>query len=57
MVRRLSELAAKGRLKENHVPGGWSPPDTKVRSIPGHEFGLKLSPSDREKLIAFLRTL
>jgi hypothetical protein len=45
------------RLKEDHIPGGWSPPDTKARSIPGHEFGLKLGPSDREKLIAFLRTL
>ena len=56
-VASLEEMFNPDRLKKDHIPGGWSPPDTKARSIPGHEFGLKLGPSDREKLIAFLRTL
>ncbi len=27
------------------------------RAVPGHEFGLKLSPDDKHALIAFLKTL
>ena len=56
-VASLEEMFDPDRLKADHVPGGWSPPGTRSRSIPGHEFGLKLNSSDREKLIAFLRTL
>ena len=44
------------RLKDAHVPG-WSLPGTTTRAIKGHEFGLRLSASEREQLIAFLRTL
>ena len=29
----------------------------KTRAIKGHEFGLNLNPTEREQLIAFLRTL
>jgi hypothetical protein len=53
----LEEMFDPDRLKESHVPGGWSPPDVKARAIRGHEFGLKLEPIEREQLIAFLRTL
>ena len=53
----LEEMFNPDRLSDDHVPGGWSPPDTKSRAVRGHEFGLKLSPSDRERLIAFLLTL
>ena len=56
-VASLEEMFDPGRLKEQHVPGGWSPPGVKARSIPGHEFGLMASPADRARLIAFLRTL
>jgi hypothetical protein len=45
------------RLKDTHVPGGWSPPNTATRAIKGHEFGLHLSPTERQQLVAFLRTL
>jgi hypothetical protein len=53
----LEEVFDPGRLKETHVPGGWCPPGMKTRAIKGHEFGLLLSPTEREELIAFLRTL
>ena len=53
----LEEMFDPDRLKEDHVPGGWLPPDAKTRAIRGHEFGLKLPPPERERLIAFLRTL
>ena len=56
-VASLEEMFDPDRLKEDHVPGGFSPPGIKAHSIPGHEFGLKASPADRERLIAFLRTL
>jgi hypothetical protein len=56
-VASLEEMFDPDRLKGDHVPGGWSPPDVKTRSISGHEFGLTASPADRERLIAFLRTL
>ena len=43
-------LAARAQLcaEKLHAPRG---------SAPGHEFGLKLSPTDRAALIAFLKTL
>ena len=53
----LEEMFDPDRLKDTHVPGGWSPPGTKSRAIKGHEFGLKLNQIEREELIAFLRTL
>ena len=45
------------RLKDTHIPGGWSPPGVKSRAIKGHEFGLTLKPAEQDELIAFLRTL
>src|SRR6185295_18710691 len=53
----LEEMFDPDRLKATHVPGGSLLPGITTRSIPGHEFGLKLSPSERAQLIAFLRTL
>jgi mono/diheme cytochrome c family protein len=53
----LEEMFDPDRIKDSHVPGGWSPPGTKTRAIKGHEFGLKLTPLEREQLVAFLRTL
>jgi hypothetical protein len=44
-------------VKETHRPGGWRLPGTSTRAIKGHVFGLRLEPSEREQLIAFLRTL
>lgn len=53
----LEEMFDPDRLKEDHVPGGWTPLGTRTRAIPGHSFGLKLSGEEREQLIAFLRSL
>jgi Di-haem oxidoreductase, putative peroxidase len=53
----LEEMFDPDRLKQDHVPGGWTPLGTKTRAIPGHNFGLKLSGEERGQLIAFLRSL
>jgi hypothetical protein len=45
------------RLEPDYVPTGFRGFDGKTRSIPGHPFGLALTPSDRGNLIAFLKTL
>ena len=46
------------RLRDDYVPTGWKgPPDTKMRAVKGHEFGLDLSQDDQAALIAFLKTL
>jgi CxxC motif-containing protein (DUF1111 family) len=50
----LEEWLDSARLKEDYVPKGFH---TGPGPIDGHEFGLKLSPSDKEALIAFLKTL
>ena len=56
-VASLEEMFDPDRLKESHVPGGWSLPGSKTRAIQGHEFGLRLEPGEREELLAFLRML
>jgi hypothetical protein len=56
-VATLEEMFDPDRVKETHRPGGWRLPNTLTRAIKGHEFGLHLEPSEREQLIAFLRTL
>lgn len=56
-VASLEEMFNPERLKETHVPGGFSPLGVKNRAIKGHEFGLKLDSRERAQLIAFLRTL
>jgi len=56
-VASLEEMFDADRLKETHVPGGWTPPGSPTRAIVGHEFGLRVTPDEREQLIAFLRTL
>jgi hypothetical protein len=56
-VASLEEMFDPDRLNDQHVPGGFRPLGTEKRAIAGHEFGLKLAPSEREQLIAFLRTL
>jgi hypothetical protein len=45
------------RLRADYVPTGFKGAGVTTRAVPGHEFGLKLSPDDRAALIAFLKTL
>ncbi len=53
----LEDWFDPARLRPEYVPTGFKGYDGKTRSIPGHLFGLELSPSERADLIAFLRTL
>jgi hypothetical protein len=45
------------RLRDDYVPTGFVGYGIKNRAVPGHEYGLKLSPEDKRALIAFLKTL
>ena len=56
-VASLEEMFDPGRLTDSHKPGGFIPVGETTHAIRGHEFGLRLSPPERERLIAFLRTL
>jgi hypothetical protein len=56
-VSSLEEWFDPKRLESGYFPGGWNPPGIRQRAVPGHEFGLNLSPEDKRALIAFLRTL
>ena len=53
----LEEMFDPARLRPDFVPRGWSPPGVTTRAVPGHVFGLNLSPSDKGTLLAFLRSL
>jgi hypothetical protein len=56
-IATLEEMFDPDRLNDKHAAGGRRPPGVTARAIKGHEFGLKLSTTEREQLIAFLRTL
>lgn len=56
-VATLEDWFNPRRLDPDYVPTGYAGPDGKTRSVPGHDFGLKLPLADRQALIAFLRTL
>lgn len=56
-VATLEDWFNPARLKEGYTPTAYKGPDGRAASVPGHEFGMKLSLADREALIAFLRTL
>jgi mono/diheme cytochrome c family protein len=56
-IASLEEWFDPARLRDDYLPKGWNPPDTRARAIPGHQYGLNLSAEDKRALIAFLRTL
>ena len=56
-IASLEEWFDPARLREDYVPKGWNPPDTRARAIPGHQYGLNLPAEDKRALIAFLKTL
>jgi hypothetical protein len=57
-VATLEDWFDARRLADDYVPTGWKgPPGTEHRAVKGHLYGLNLPASDREALIAFLRTL
>jgi mono/diheme cytochrome c family protein len=56
-VAKLEDWFDPRRLRDDYVPSGWRGPGVEHRAVPGHEFGLDLSPDEKAALIAFLRTL
>jgi hypothetical protein len=54
---RLEEWFDPARLRDDYVPSGFKGVGVRARAVPGHEFGLELSPADKAALIAFLKTL
>jgi hypothetical protein len=56
-VRSLEEWFDPARLRDDYMPSGFKGYKLTHRAVPGHEFGLKLSPEDKAALIAFLKTL
>jgi hypothetical protein len=56
-VTRLEEWFDPARLRDDYVPSGFKGAGVRARAVPGHEFGMKLSPDDKAALIAFLKTL
>ncbi len=56
-VATLEDWFDPARLSDAYVPTGFKGYGVKTRAVKGHEFGLKLSPEDKQALIAFLKTL
>jgi Di-haem oxidoreductase, putative peroxidase len=56
-VATLEDWFDPSRLREDYVPTGFAGYAVKTRAVKGHEFGLKLSASEKRALVAFLRTL
>ncbi len=56
-VASLEDWFDRARLREDYKPTGFRGAGVNTRAIPGHEFGLDLSPDKKRALIAFLKTL
>jgi len=56
-VATLEDWFDPRRLRDDYVPTGFKGYGVKTRAVKGHEFGLKLSGTDKVALIAFLKTL
>jgi hypothetical protein len=56
-VATLQDWFDSARLRDDYVPTGWRGHGVKTRPVKGHEFGLKLTPEDKEAVITFLKML
>jgi hypothetical protein len=56
-VATLEDWFDAARLRNDYVPTGFKGYGVRSRAVKGHEFGLKLSQSEKRALIAYLRTL
>ncbi len=54
---RVDPARAVRLPQDDYAPSGWRGPGVEKRAVPGHPFGLDLSPDEKSALIAFLRTL
>ena len=53
----LEDWFDPSRLNNNYVPTGFRPYGTETYAVNGHDFGLDLTPQEKQDLIAFLKTL
>jgi len=53
----LEDWFNPARLQPDYVPTGFVGLGVKTRAVPGHKYGLRLTPEEKKALIAFLRTL
>jgi hypothetical protein len=56
-VATLEDWFDPRRLKDGYIPTGFRGAGVTTRAVKGHGFGLDLSASDKQALIAFLKTL
>ncbi|MCU1330562.1 MAG: hypothetical protein JWN34_5932 [Bryobacterales bacterium] len=56
-VATLEDWFNADRLRDDYLPTGWKGSGVERRPVKGHEFGLKLTTTEKKALIAFLRTL
>ncbi len=56
-VATLEDWFDPRRLQDDYVPTGYKGYGSSTRAVKGHEFGLRLTPHDKQSLIAFLKTL
>lgn len=56
-VATLEDWFDPRRLRDDYEPTGFRGAGIKTRAVKGHAFGLNLSATDRQALIAFLKTL
>jgi len=56
-VNSLEDMFDSARLRDDYVPSGFKGYNITHRAVPGHPFGLKLTPTEKEQLLVFLRTL
>ncbi len=53
----LDDILDARRLRDDYVPTGFKRADVRTQAVRGHEFGLDLKATDRQALIAYLKTL
>ena len=56
-LAKLEDLFDPARLRDDYVPTGFKPHNVKTKAVKGHEFGIELSKSEKDALIAYLLTL
>ena len=56
-VAKLEDWFDRARLRDDYVPSGWKGLKLTHRAVRGHEFGLTLPATEKDALIAFLKTL
>lgn len=53
----LEDVLDARRIRADYVPTGFKGADVRTQAVKGHEFGLDLNVTDRQTLIAYLKTL